>query len=150
MSDERTDALSASLAPVAASAGLLLEQVSVAPSGRRTLVRAVVDLPDGPGGVSSDALADVSREISRALDEADLFKGAYILEVSTPGLDRPLTQPRHFRRAEGRLVTVTTAEGTITGRLTEVGTDAIVVDGRAIPLADIRHAVQEPDFTRED
>lgn len=150
MSDERADALRARLAPVAASTGLFLEGVSLSAAGRRTVIRVVVDLPDGPGGVSSDALAEVSRAVSAALDDFDPVAGPYILEVSTPGLDRPLNEPRHYRRAVGRLVKVTTAERTTTGRLTDVREDSIVVGDTEIPLAEVRRAVQEPEFTRED
>ncbi|NCD19392.1 MAG: ribosome maturation factor RimP [Actinobacteria bacterium] len=137
------------LEPVVAEAGLFLEGVSVSPAGRRTVVRVVVDLADGPGGVSSDALAEVSREVSRALDGSDLLTGPYTLEVTTPGVDRPLTDPRHFRRAVGRLVAVTTGAGTTTGRLTGVRDDVAVLDGSEIPLSDITGAVVQVEF-RED
>ncbi|UNX55918.1 ribosome maturation factor RimP [Georgenia sp. TF02-10] len=119
--------LRAALAPVVDAAGLLLEDVTVARAGRRTVVRAVVDLPDGPGGVGSDQLSEVSREVSRVLDDVDAVAGSYTLEVTTPGTDRPLTEPRHYRRAVGRLVTLTTTDGrTVTGRLTQTdaGADA--------------------------
>lgn len=134
------------LEPVVTEAGLFLEGVSVSPAGRRTVVRVVVDLADGPGGVSSDALAEVSREVSRALDGSDLLTGPYTLEVTTPGVDRPLTDPRHFRRAVGRLVAVTTGTGTTTGRLTGVRDAVAVLDGSEIPLSDITGAVVQVEF----
>ncbi|GIG86611.1 hypothetical protein Pen02_15470 [Plantactinospora endophytica] len=95
--------------PVVTAAGYDLEDLSVSRAGRRYVVRAVVD---GDGGVSLDAVADVSRLLSKALDQAeetggDLVAGEYQLEVSSPGVDRPLTQPRHWRRNVGRLVKVT-------------------------------------------
>src|SRR5699024_10468537 len=94
------------LEPVVAGAGLHLEGVQVSGASRRRLVRVTVDLPDGPGGVGSDLLAEVSRAVSSRLDEAeDLLAGSYLLEVSTPGVSRPLQTARHFRRAQGRLVT---------------------------------------------
>ncbi|HIZ37402.1 MAG TPA: ribosome maturation factor RimP [Candidatus Ruania gallistercoris] len=114
------------LEPVVAGAGLYLEGVRVSGSARR-LVRVTVDLPDGPGGVSSDQLAEVSRAVSGRLDDAeDLLAGSYLLEVSTPGVNRPLQTARHFRRAQGRLVTITTESGTRAGRVREV-TDSEVV-----------------------
>ena len=87
------------LEPAVVASGLYLEDVVTAAAGRRTTVTVVVDLADGPGGVSSDQLSEVSRAVSEALDAADPIKGAYMLEVTTPGIDRPLTTPRHFRRA---------------------------------------------------
>jgi len=150
MARELQDTLTSHLGPVVAGAGLLLEGVKVASAGRRKLVRAVVDLPDGPGGVSSDALIEVSRLISQALDDADLVPGSYTLEVTTPGVDRPLTEPRHFRRAVGRLVEVTTPAGTRAGRLTEVTPDTIVLGDAVIALADISAALTQVELTRED
>ncbi|GAA3725595.1 ribosome maturation factor RimP [Plantactinospora mayteni] len=101
--------LRAVIEPVITAAGYDLEDLSVSRAGRRYVVRVVVD---GDGGVSLDAVADVSRLLSKALDQAeetggDLVAGEYQLEVSSPGVDRPLTQPRHWRRNVGRLVKVT-------------------------------------------
>ncbi len=91
------------LAPVVAAAGYDLEDVTVTAAGRRSLVRVIVDADEG---VDLDGVADVSRAVSNALDDGDAFAGPFVLEVSSPGVDRPLTEPRHWRRARGRLVTV--------------------------------------------
>ena len=136
----RNELLRTHLEPVVAEAGLYREEAVLAPAGRRTVVRVVVDLPDGPGGVSSDALAEVSRAVSRALDEADLIPGPHTLEVTTPGVDRPLTEPRHFRRAVGRLVEVTTPDATTTARLVAVHGDVLDLDGTQVPLEGITRA----------
>ncbi|MGI5215503.1 ribosome maturation factor RimP [Plantactinospora sp. CA-290183] len=101
--------LRAVIEPVVTAAGYDLEDLSVSRAGRRHVVRVIVDRD---GGVSLDAVADVSRAVSGALDEAeaaagDLVAGEYQLEVSSPGVDRPLTLPRHWRRNVGRLVKVT-------------------------------------------
>ncbi len=145
-------ALRSVLEPVVADAGLYLEDVSTSAAGRRSVVRVVVDLPDGPGGVGSDALADVSRQISAALDDVDVVRGAYTLEVSTPGLSRPLTTARHFRRAEGRLVTVRTGSGKVRGRVLEVDGDDVVLDTegtrQVVALDDITSGTVEPELGR--
>ncbi|MFC7550202.1 ribosome maturation factor RimP [Plantactinospora sp. GCM10030261] len=105
----RRQRLRAVIEPVIADAGYDLEDLSVSRAGRRHVVRVIVD---GDAGVSLDAVADVSRSVSKALDRAeetggDLVAGEYQLEVSSPGVDRPLTLPRHWRRNVGRLVKVT-------------------------------------------
>lgn len=131
--------LVALLEPVVASVGLDLEDVVVTPAGKRRLLRIVVDRD---GGVSLDDVADVSRAVSETLDArdpaghgdggeaADPMGGApYVLEVSSPGVDRPLTQPRHWRRVVGRLVTATLRErGAVTGRLLAADETAVTID----------------------
>jgi ribosome maturation factor RimP len=111
--------------PLVAAVGLDLEDVDVRPAGRRRLVRLVVD---GDGGVSLDDVATVNQAVSAALDDTDVMGAApYTLEVTSPGVDRPLTEPRHWRRATGRLVKVPIlAGGEIEGRV--VSADDTVVE----------------------
>jgi ribosome maturation factor RimP len=101
----RVDAqlLAGLLEPALTDLGMDLEGVRVTSAGRRRLLRVVVD---ADGGVSLDDIEHVSRELSAVLDQAAAMGEApYTLEVSSPGVDRPLTEPRHWRRAVGRLVT---------------------------------------------
>jgi ribosome maturation factor RimP len=113
--------------PVVAAAGMDLESVRMSVAGKRRLLRIVVD---GDRGVSLDDAADVSREISAMLDEVNaLGEVPYTLEVSSPGVDRPLTEPRHWRRAVGRLVKVkVTGEGTVEGRIRAADADGVTLD----------------------
>ena len=152
------DALIARLAPVVERAGADLEDVAVAPAGRRRVVRVVVD---HDGGISLDDLAEVSRVLSDALDEIDarepaLLGGAYVLEVTSPGVDRPLVAPRHWRRNTGRLVRAVLVDGgELTGRVRGVQEDTDVVldvDGeqRALPLAGIARGLVQVEFGRSD
>lgn len=116
----------AAIQPVVTEAGLFLERVKVGRTGGRAVVKVIVDIPWGPGGVDSDALTDVSRAISHLLDDADLVKGAYTLEVSTPGAERLLTEARHFSRAVGRLLSVRFTTGEVlTARLIEAKGDTL-------------------------
>ena len=115
------------IGPVIAAAGMDLESVRVSAAGRRRLLRVVVD---GDGGVSLDDAAAISRKLSAALDAARVMGDfPYTLEVSSPGVDRPLTDPRHWRRAVGRLVQVTAADaGLISGRVLAADADGVTLD----------------------
>ncbi|MBD5788175.1 ribosome maturation factor RimP [Cellulosimicrobium terreum] len=141
------DSVRQAVDPVVTAAGLYLEDVSVSRAGARSVVRVVLDLPeDRQGSLDLDTVAEVSRPVSDALDEVAALRGAYTLEVSTPGTDRPLTQERHFRRALGRLVRLVLSDGgTVEGRL--VGAqDELVLDvtdtrgrttARTVPFATV-------------
>jgi|SRR5579875_2504023 ribosome maturation factor RimP len=120
--------------PVVAAAGMELESVLLKAAGRRRLLRVVVD---SDRGVSLDDAAAVSRELSGALDAAAVMGDfPYTLEVSSPGVDRPLTEPRHWRRAVGRLVRVTVAEaGVTTGRVVSADSDGVTLDVGGDPEA---------------
>jgi ribosome maturation factor RimP len=131
---ELRDRLEQLVRPAVSGAGLDLEQLTVQPAGRRRVVRVVVDRD---GGVTSDELAQASQQVSRVLDDADAMgAGAYTLEVSSPGVDRPLTEPRHWRRATGRLVRApllgadgdATTPGQVTGRLVAADEDGVLLE----------------------
>jgi ribosome maturation factor RimP len=92
------------LRPVVSAAGMDLENVRITATGRRRLLRVIVDADDG---VNLDDIALISRALSAELDaNGAMGETPYTLEVSSPGVDRPLTEPRHWRRAAGRLVRV--------------------------------------------
>jgi ribosome maturation factor RimP len=119
--------LEALLGPIVRAAGLDLESVKIGSAGRRRLLRVVVD---ADGGVSLDDIALVSREASIRMDGTGAMGEApYTLEVSSPGVDRPLTRPRHWRRAMGRLVRVPLAGP-------GAGAPAAPVEGRVIAAGD--------------
>jgi ribosome maturation factor RimP len=97
------DRVAALAEPVIHALDLDLEGIRITAAGRRRVLRLVVD---GDGGVSLDAIALASRELSAVLDDSEVMgEVPYTLEVSSPGVDRPLTERRHWRRAIGRLVT---------------------------------------------
>jgi ribosome maturation factor RimP len=144
------------LSPVVASAGYDLEDVSVTSAGRRSLVRVSVD---ADGGIDLDAVAEVSRLISDVLDgdgpfgASTAFSGPYVLEVGSPGVDRPLVEQRHWRRAAGRLVKVTIGDEELVARV--VSADAVGVtfalEGgteRVVPLAQLGAGHVQVEFHR--
>ncbi len=145
------DALRDLLAAPLADSGVDLEDVEIAKAGRRHVVRVIVDTD---GGVDLDTVADVSRTVSDLLDTpaaATLVPGPFTLEVTSPGVDRPLTSPRHWRRAKARLVAVTLSDGsTVTGRITGSDDTAATLDvdgaARTVPYADITRAVVQVEF----
>ena len=114
------------LEPVVAALGLDLEDLDVQASGRRRRVSVVIDRD---GGVDLDGIAAASRAVSDALDASDAMgDDPYTLEVTSPGVDRPLTLPRHWRRNMGRRVRVHLADGsTLDGRIREVDDDGVLV-----------------------
>jgi ribosome maturation factor RimP len=108
--------LRAVLVPVVERTGYDLDVVTVTGVGRRRVVRLVVD---GDEALDLDAIAEVSRAVSDELDAHDdaLAGGPYVLEVTSPGVDRPLREHRHWRRAAGRLVRVDVAGAAFLGRV---------------------------------
>jgi len=144
--------VTAVIEPVIAKAGFDLEEVAISRAGRRHVVRVLID---ADGGINLDGVAVVSREISNALDAADesgeeVLAGEYQLEVSSPGVDRPLTAPRHWRRNVGRLVAVTVAGKSLTGRLTAADDDGIVLEGQALSYAELGPGKVQIEFKRLD
>ena len=131
--------------------GLDIEAVEITPAGNRRVLRIAVDKD---GGVTLDHVADATREVNQVLDGSDVMgEQPYTLEVTSRGVDRPLTLPRHWRRNEGRLVKVTLADGDgVTGRIVASGDDAatLEVDGdrRDVAYADVAKALVQVEFNR--
>jgi ribosome maturation factor RimP len=153
---DRKPTPAAALRPVVAdavgAAGFELETLDVQQAGRRALVKVVVD---GEQGVELDKVAEISRAVAAVLDEHDhVLGGPYTLEVTSPGVDRPLTKPGHWRRAKLRLVKVRTTDGTeLTARVGAADPDPdgsvqVLVDGalRQLAYADVAKAVVEIEF----
>lgn len=151
-SDTR-DRLAAALVAPLQALGLDLEGVDLSAAGKRRVLRVAVDQD---GGVTMDEIAEATREVSRVLDEGDLMgERAYTLEVSSRGVDRPLTLPRHWRRNVTRLVTVSlVGEDEVTGRLLAADEDGADLDvggsPRRIVFADVAKAKVQIEFTKHE
>ena len=146
----------ATLEPVLAPLGLVVEDVSVSPAGKRRVVRVLVDsdisgldVADTTSPVpplSLDTVADATRAVSDELDASDVMgQGPYVLEVSSPGVGRPLASRDQLRRQVGRLVEVVHQGGTDTGRLTEVGADTLGLEVPATKKDPARHLTIDLD-----
>lgn len=153
--DDAGEKLEPVVADAVARAGFDLETLHVQQAGRRQLVKVVVDSADSGagahGGIGLDQVAEVSRAVSAALDAADsLLRGAYTLEVTSPGLDRPLTKPRHWRRARLRKVAVRQGDDRYTARVGDADEQGVRLlvgkDVRHVRYEDIAHAVIEVEF----
>jgi ribosome maturation factor RimP len=151
--DQTRDRLAGVLTDPLSAVGLDLEAVDLTPAGKRRLLRVAVDKD---GGVTLDDIADATKEVSRILDESDVMgEQPYTLEVTSPGVDRPLTLPRHWRRNAGRLVKVTLRDGrTVTGRVTTSDDTSVSLDVEGgteqVALADVAKAKVQVEFNRKE
>jgi ribosome maturation factor RimP len=149
--DAIRDQIEAELAGPLSALELDLETVEITPAGKRRILRVSVDKD---GGVTLDDVAEATREVSRVLDDSEVMgEQPYTLEVTSRGVDKPLTLPRHWRRNQDRLVKVTFADGSdITGRVTSSDdvSACLDVDGgvREIAFADVAKAQVQIEFNR--
>jgi ribosome maturation factor RimP len=142
------------VAPVAAAHSLEVDRIEVLAAGKRSVVRIFLD-GDGPKGrgPSLDDIASTTRAISAAFDDADVTRGRpYTLEVSSRGVTRPLTEPKHFRRNTGRLVAIDAAGEQLTGRVLSVDETAVEVEveghSHRVLLDTITRAVVQIELNR--
>ena len=143
------------LEPVVHALDMDLEGIRVTSAGRRRILRVIID---ADGGVSLDDIALASRELSLKLDTtADMGELPYTLEVSSPGVDRPLTQPRHWRRAIGRLVVAPLNEdgdATTEGRIIGIDESGVTLEhageSKAFSYAELGPGRVQVEFGRFD
>ncbi len=169
----RVDTLERLAGPVVRAAGMDLEEVQLIPVGRRRVIRVVVDTS---GGVGLDDIALVSQALSAELDATGCMGDLpYTLEVTSPGVDRPLTAPRHWQRSVGRMVKVTvtgpgragvaggagpvsgaavTAKRTVSGRIMAADDAGVVLDiggeQRGFGFSELGPGKVQVEFRRDD
>ena len=150
--DATRDRIEAELVDPLSVMELDVEAVELTPAGKRRVLRVAVDKD---GGVTLDDVADATREISRVLDDSDVMgEMPYTLEVTSRGVDRPLTLPRHWRRNQDRLVKVTLADDTtLTGRITSSDDTSATLDEdgtqHQVAYADVAKALVQIEFNRK-
>ncbi|MFD4763834.1 MULTISPECIES: ribosome maturation factor RimP [unclassified Streptomyces] len=159
MSTTQSERLRGLLEPLVSAEQLDLEEIEVSRAGRRRVLRIIVDSEEG---VELDACAELSRAISEKLDETDAMgEGEYVLEVSSPGADRPLTEHRHYVRATGRLAKLQLREGgDLVARILAVDEEGLDLEvpgvkgrkptSRRVAFDDIAKARVEIEFSRKD
>lgn len=129
---------------------VIVEEMEVRRLGQRSLVKVVIDRENG---VDVDLSARVARELRNAIESTpELTNLDFVLEVSSRGIDRPLTEPRHWRRNKGRQVELVLADGALTGRIAAVDDSGVEVDtedggGRRISFEDVVRAVVLVEFS---
>jgi len=150
------DSIADAIRPAVENAGFFLEDVFTSNPGNHRIVTCMID---GISPLSLDEVTVVSREISAILDESPLLTEAFTLEVTSPGIERPLTLPRHWTKNLTRIIKVTLSDDTeVSGRLTEFDeTRAILIEnikGRMktheVAFADIKRAHVVIEFNRKD
>jgi ribosome maturation factor RimP len=152
-----TDSITELIEPAVTAQGFYLEEVQLVSPGKHRIVTCIVD---GETSLNLDQVTAVSRAISELLDEAPIMGDTpFTLEVTSPGVDRPLTKPRHFAKNVDRLLKITKTDGeVITGRITsntESEVVLIVVSKKettevTVAISDIKRAVVEIEFNRKD
>jgi ribosome maturation factor RimP len=135
-----------------AALDLDLEAVELTPAGKVRVLRIAVDKD---GGVTLDDIAEATRAVSVVLDDSDLMgETAYTLEVTSRGVDRPLTAPRHWRRNHDRLVKATLDDGSqLTGRIGASDATGVTLDvsgiDRRLAYERIAKALVQVEFNRK-
>ena len=151
------DQIAELITPALQQAGYFLEEVNLVTPGNHRIVTVIVD---GESALNLDQVTVASKLVSELMDEAPFMgETPFTLEVTSPGIDRPLTLPRHFAKNVTRLLKVTKTDGiVVTGRITS-NTDSdvtlSVVEKKetkdvVVALADIKRAVVEIEFNRKD
>jgi len=151
------DQISELITPALHQAGYFLEYVNIVSPGQHRIVTVIVD---GESGLNLDQVTVASKLVSELLDEAPFMgETPFTLEVTSPGIDRPLTLPRHFAKNVDRLLKVTKNDGiVVTGRIrsnTEIDVTLEVAEKKevkevTVALADIKRATVEIEFNRKD
>jgi ribosome maturation factor RimP len=151
------DQIAELITPALQEAGYYLEDINVVSPGNHRIVTVIVD---GDAALNLDQVTVASKLVSELVDEAPFMgETPFTLEVTSPGIDRPLTLPRHFAKNVTRLLKITQNDGVVvTGRITsntDLDVTLSVIEKKAskdltILLADIKRAVVEIEFNRKD
>ncbi len=137
--------ISAAVTPALSALGFYLEDVTITSAGRRSMLTIIVD---GDTHLSLDQVTSATKAISEIVESLQsLGDTPFTLEVTSPGLDRPLTKSRHWRKNIDRLVKVVLLDGKeIKGRIKAASEDSATVDQSEITFADIKRASLEVEF----
>jgi len=138
------------LDPAIKRSGFVLEEIKVTPAGKRRIVAVIIDGEDR--NPTLDEVTVVSRAVSDILENySQLGDLPFTLEVTTPGVDRPLTLPRHWRKNVGRLVKITPLEGEpFVSRIKAVSADGVALEASEMKFSEVKRAQIEIEFNRKE
>ena len=141
----KKEEISAAITPALSDLGFYLEDITITSAGRRSMITVIVD---GDTHLSLDQVTVATKAISEIVENIQsLGQAPFTLEVTSPGLDRPLTKPRHWRKNIDRLVKIVLLDGKeIKGRIKAASEDSATVDQSEITFADIKRASLEVEF----
>ena len=137
--------ISAAIRPIIEATGNYLEELTITSAGKVKILTVIVD---SDSHLNLDQITAVTKEISEIIEGlAELGESAFTLEVTSPGIDRPLTKPRHWRKNFDRLVKITMTSGQdIQGRIGEATETTVLVGDLKVSFEDIKRAVLEIEF----
>jgi ribosome maturation factor RimP len=137
--------VAAVITPAIESLGFYVEDISITSAGRRSMLTVIVD---GDTHLSLDQVTVATKAISEIVENLPtLGNNPFTLEVTSPGLDRPLTKPRHWRKNKDRLIKIVLNDGKeITGRIKDSTDDLVIVDEQKVAFVDIKRATLEIEF----
>ena len=137
--------ISAAITPALEALGFYLEDVTITSAGRRSMLTVIVD---GDTHLSLDQVTSATKAIGEIVESIQsLGETPFTLEVTSPGLDRPLTKVRHWQKNINRLVKVVLLDGSeIKGRIKDVSEVSARVDEKNINYSDIKRATLEVEF----
>lgn len=142
------DQVAAAITPAIESLGFYLEDINITSAGKRSMLTVIVD---GDTHLSLDQVTVATKAISEIVENLPtLGNNPFTLEVTSPGLDRPLTKPRHWRKNQDRLIKVVLLDGKeVKGRIKKSTETSVTVDDQVINFADIKRATLEVEFKKE-
>jgi ribosome maturation factor RimP len=137
--------VAAAITPAIESLGFYVEDIAITSAGKRSMLTVIVD---GDTHLSLDQVTVATKAISEIVENLPtLGNNPFTLEVTSPGLDRPLTKPRHWQKNKDRLIKIVLNDGKeIKGRIKESTQTAVTVDEKVINFADVKRATLEIEF----
>lgn len=137
------------ITPTIEASQAFLEDVMLVRAGKKSLLTVIVD---GETGLNLDQVTEISRNVSEIVEALpEMGSTPFTLEVTSPGIDRPLTVPRHWRKNQGRLIKVTMLDGSvIEGRIGESTENDVQIDEAPVIFADIKKAIVQIEFNAKD
>ena len=136
------------ITPAIESLGFYIEDITITSAGKRSMLTVIVD---GDTHLSLDQVTVATKAISEIVENLPtLGNNPFTLEVTSPGLDRPLTKPRHWRKNQDRLIKIVLTDGKeVSGRIKDSTETSVTVDDQVINFADIKRATLEVEFKKE-